>query len=125
MKEEKDRLKKVVEFAKEMCPSFSRLFENILEDAAELEPMTERSPYKRVMRAIDEGFQLETEIVNRANVTSDVLQKMVGAGVLEVVPQGGKTEGARGARKMLFQRKKFESRATVKSVRVVAPALAY
>ena len=122
MSNERERLLEVVEFAKKLCPSYSRLFENILEDADELEGMTKGSTYSRILRAIEAGYQLETEITLRANVTVEDLRRMVDAGVLILVPQGGKTEGARGARKMLYQKVRMNV-TTVTTITAIKPVL--
>jgi hypothetical protein len=91
-----------------LFPQYARLFTNLLEDMEDMDEMTTGTPLSRIFRAIDEGCHLETEIQRRTGIEKLelhlLLEQMIEGVVLYKEPQGGKTDGARGARKWLYFR---------------------
>lgn len=69
--------------------------------------------YELILAAIDNGFQTEADILKFVRRQSDIdmgilryeMKMLVSGGAIEHIPQGGKTDGARGQVKMLWQRK--------------------
>lgn len=93
---------------KKLYPQYVRVIDCALEDLEDVDALVGRSDYNRIFRAIAEGYHLRAEISKRTGIDKDELKILLGlmlkAGVLRTEEQGGKTEGARGARKILFFR---------------------
>ena len=93
---------------KRLFPQYTRVVDAALEDVEDLDVETNGTPYQRIFRAIDEGYQLRSEIARKTGIDPEelkaYLKKMVAAGTLRTEEQGGKTDGARGARKTLYFR---------------------
>ncbi len=108
MMNEKFAFKEQLLLLKKLYPQYIRVVDNALEELEDIETLTDGTTYTRIFRAIDEGKSLFSEISRRTGIEKDelkiLLQLMVKAGALRTEVQGGKTEGARGARKVLFFR---------------------
>lgn len=101
-------------FLKRLFPQYGRICDSALEDLEDLETITDGSVYARIFKAIDDGYQRLPEISKRTGIPQDelkqILPRMLEAGVLTREEQGGKTEEARGARKILFRRAELRIR---------------
>lgn len=93
-----------------------RLARYLLNNIEEIEEMNaaDEMPelYEKVLLAIDAGHMTYTEIQKFTRIEKDLLDYtlscMCGASI-EEVPQGGKAQAARGAPKMLWQRKQLKT----------------
>ena len=92
--------------------SFNRYVTASIEEIEELDAAEEiRGDYDKILLAIDAGYQELTQIIRYTGLSRDILryeiQRMLDGKSIEEVPQGGKTQMARGARKKLYQRREI------------------
>lgn len=108
MSQDKFAITEQIRLLSKLYPHFKPVLADCIDEVNEFDAVLTGSPMSRVFRAIDQGHQLETEIERRTGLDKSklkmLLTEMVEAGALRAVPQGGKTDGARGARKMLYER---------------------
>ncbi len=90
-------------------PPFARLFNDVVEEL-EGENLSEtlRDGYAKIFAAIDLGFTEHTDLQRASKMAKDefdaTLTQMLDYGMVEPFRQGGKTEVARGAAKILYRR---------------------
>lgn len=89
-------------------PAFARYFDAVVDELEELDLADDVAEDKeRILLAIRNGYQTFTEIQNITKISKDQLNYslslLLDYGQIEIAPQGGKTEAARGARKTLYQ----------------------
>jgi ParB-like chromosome segregation protein Spo0J len=87
---------------------FARYFNSVVDEMEELELADEALDAKeKTLGAISSGYQTFSEIQLKTKIESDFLQYtlslLLDYGDVTVSEQGGKTETARGARKILYQ----------------------
>jgi hypothetical protein len=91
-------------------PKFASYFNDIVEEL-EQEKLSEstRGHYDRILDAVDRGFMEKSELQKAAGMDRDPFEAtialMLDYDMIEAVKQGGKTEAARGASKLLYRRK--------------------
>lgn len=100
--------------SRKMPGNYARYINSAIEEIEELEVADDiRTDYDQILEAIDAGFQTEADIARHTGLARDVLRYELSCledyGRIEPVPQGGKTQMARGARKKLWQRKQIKS----------------
>ena len=89
-------------------PSYSAVLAETIAEVEDLEKVRFGVPAARVFKAIDRGFQQDREIARVTGLELAVVRKILKMAfeenLLRTEEQGGKTDGARGARKKLYQR---------------------
>ena len=89
---------------------FNRYASAIIEEIEEMDAMDDiHEGYGKILLAIDAGYQELAQIAKFTGLTRDVLQfeieRLLDGKSIEEIPQGGKTEMARGATKKLYRRR--------------------
>lgn len=89
--------------------TFARYFNAIVEEIEESELSSDtQDAQASILCAIDQGYQEEVQIQKRTSIGRELLKHtiavMLDYGVVESFHQGGKTDVARGARKLLYRR---------------------
>lgn len=91
------------------APPFASFFEDVIEEleVAKISDRT-RTGYDVILSAIDRGLGEKTDLQRAANMSreefSHTIAVMLDYGMIEAVQQGGKTEAARGAAKVIYRR---------------------
>jgi transcription initiation factor IIE alpha subunit len=89
-------------------PLYSGVITDAIAEVEDLETIRSGTPAARVFKAIDRGFAQEREIARVTGLQLPDVRRILRLAreekLLQTEAQGGKTEGARGARKQLHQR---------------------
>ena len=89
-------------------PSFARYFDSVVDELEELDLADGASADKdRIIMAIQAGYQTFSQIQSKTKIEKNRLDYTISLlldyGEIELSPQGGKPDAARGARKMLYK----------------------
>lgn len=89
-------------------PPFAGVLSDAIAEIEDLEKIRIGAPAARVFKAINHGFERDREIAKVTELELPVVRRILmlaeSEKLLKTGEQGGKTDGARGARKKLYQR---------------------
>lgn len=90
-------------------PAFERFFNSVIDELEEEKlTLSTGEASRKILQAIDSGYQEERQIITVTNLDKTIfthtIAYMLDYAMIAVESQGGKTDGARGARKQLYVR---------------------
>jgi transcription initiation factor IIE alpha subunit len=102
------QLKETLKLLSKHNPSYAALLTETIAEIEDLEKIRCGSPAARISKAINKGFTQDREIARvtdlELNLVRHILKIAQDANLVTTIDQGGKTDGARGARKQIYQR---------------------
>ncbi len=104
----KESVSSLMQLLGKKFPSFARYFNSVVDELEELDLADSvQEDNEKIKSAISSGYQTFSEIYQITRIEKDrlnySLSLMLDYGEIEIAPQGGKTDTARGARKVLYQ----------------------
>lgn len=104
----KESVSALMQLLSKKHPQFARYFNSVVDELEEMELADSvQDGNEKIKAAIRAGYQTFSEIQQMTGIEKDnlnySLSLMVEYGEIVIAPQGGKTDGARGARKVLYQ----------------------